>query len=85
MSKSIEDGPKGVPPTMDNRQRVVAIDYTNYRGERRVREIKPIEMEWTCTEWHPIHQWLLRAKDMEDGKTKHFALADIHSWRAVKR
>lgn len=70
--------------TIDNKQRIVRIDYTNWRGERRLREIKPIEIEWSCTKWHPIHQWLLRAKDMDDGRIKHFAFTGIHAWSPIK-
>lgn len=69
----------------EDRKRCVLIDYTNYRGERRVREIKPIELEFTATKWHPVTQYLLRAKDMEDGVVKHFALVDIHATMPVQR
>lgn len=70
---------------VDNPQRVVTIDYTNWRGERRTRNIKPVEIEWGATKWHPVNQWLLRAKDMEDGQVKMFAMSEIHSWSTVKK
>jgi hypothetical protein len=69
----------------EDRKRCMRVDYTNWKGERRSRVIKPIELEWGSTQWHPIHQWLLRAKDMEDGKVKHFAMDGFHSMKAEKR
>jgi hypothetical protein len=65
-----------------NERKLVIIDYTNWRGERRSRVIAPTGLiEFANTEWHPDTQWLLEAVDMEDGKTKNFAIKDIHSWR----
>lgn len=59
----------------------VVIDYTNWRGERRLRKIRPLTgMQFTKTRWHPEQQWLVQAVD-EDGTVKMFAMKDIHSWR----
>jgi hypothetical protein len=60
----------------------VMIDYTNWRGERRVRHVLPFDMEFTESEWHPQPQWILKALDMErsDGVMRDFAMAHIHSW-----
>jgi hypothetical protein len=59
----------------------VRIDYTNWRGERRVRVIRPTGiMMFTATQSHPETQWLMEAFDPEDGKTKYFAVKDMHSW-----
>lgn len=61
--------------------RVVVIDYTNWRAERRTRRIIPTgKVEFTKTDYHPFPQWFLEAVDPEDNKTKMFAMADIHSW-----
>ena len=63
---------------------LVEIDYTNWRGRRGVRQINPDgTMLFGSNEWHPEPQWLLGALDMNDGKYKLFALAGIHSWKAV--
>jgi hypothetical protein len=60
----------------------VVIDYTNWRGERRLRTIIPTgAIDFADTQWHPTRQWLLQALDPEDGKVKMFALSDIHSWK----
>jgi hypothetical protein len=59
----------------------VTIDYTNWRGERRKREIVPTgRIAFMSTDFHNEMQWLLDAVDCEDGCTKQFALKDIHSW-----
>ena len=56
----------------------IKIDYTNYRGERSVREIAPERLWFGVTEWHPQPQWLLDAFDVEKQKQRSFALRDIH-------
>lgn len=62
--------------------REVTIDYTNWRGERRVRGIEPFHIVWEeGNEWHPEPQWLLYAEDKTDGARKAFALKNIHSWK----
>lgn len=66
-------------PIKVNKQTVM-IDYTNYRGERRTREIWPRSTSFKSSEWHKEPQWLITAVDMEDGKMKDFAMKDIHSW-----
>jgi hypothetical protein len=69
---------------------VVNIDYTNWKGERRIRRILPMRMCYASTEWHPERQWILEAADLDDaiGKDeviiKGFAMKDIHSWEPVK-
>lgn len=59
----------------------VTIDYTNWRGERAERYIRPIRVEWGSNEWHPNPQWLLIAHDAEKNAERAFALSGIHSWR----
>jgi predicted DNA-binding transcriptional regulator YafY len=63
----------------------VDIDYTNWRGERRVRRIEPQAIGIPLSsEFHPQRQWCLQAIDCEDGKQKDFALKDIHSWKPAE-
>lgn len=59
----------------------VTIDYTNHRGERQERYVRPIRLEWGANEWHATPQWLLVAHDSEKNAERHFALACIHSWK----
>jgi predicted DNA-binding transcriptional regulator YafY len=66
------------------KSREVIIDYTNYRGERAKRRIKPIgSMIFTHNEWHPDQQWLMLALDVERGEKRFFAMKSIHSWEAT--
>lgn len=60
----------------------VMIDYTNWRGERRVRHVLPYDLAFTASEWHPHPQWILKALDMErgDGILRDFAMSSIHAW-----
>jgi hypothetical protein len=55
----------------------LAVDYTNWRGERRERNIYPVRSFFGSNEWHKEPQWLLEAIDPEDGKTKTFAFAGM--------
>jgi predicted DNA-binding transcriptional regulator YafY len=61
----------------------VAIDYTNWRGERSVRRIRPVEIFWGQNDWHPEPQWLMAATDLEKGEPRTFAMRDIHSWQPL--
>lgn len=61
----------------------VEIDYTNWRGERRKRKIKPMRIDYTSTKFHPQPQWLVYAIDLKSGTFKSFAMKDIHSWRPL--
>ena len=61
----------------------VVIDYTNWRGRRRDRRIRPVRVWFGSTDWHKEDQWLLEAVDAENGLTKLFAMKDIHEWKPV--
>ena len=59
----------------------VIIDYTNWRGERAMRRIRPTgRVTFENNEWHPETQWLLEAVDIDKGEIRSFALANIHYW-----
>ena len=58
--------------------REVPVHYRNWRGEERTRKIRPIQLEWGMSAWHPEAQWLLRAEDLEDNRIKLFALKDCN-------
>lgn len=63
----------------------VTIDYTNWRGERRTRRIKPIRFYYGEVSWHPGPQWLVDAIDLDrpdgDDRVRTFAMSGIHGWR----
>lgn len=60
----------------------VIIDYTNHRGERGERRIRPVGMWYGDTEWHRDPQWLIDAIDLDKSVSRTFAMKDIHSWRS---
>lgn len=64
--------------------KIVTIDYTNWRKERRLRKIVPVAITFGSNDYHPEPQWLLLAKDQEkDEKViKTFAMNRIHEWIA---
>lgn len=62
----------------------VLIDYTNWRGERSVRRIRPLRIVFENNEWHPDTQWLLEAVDLQKGEERTFALSNIHTWRIAQ-
>jgi hypothetical protein len=62
----------------------VIIDYTNWRGERSSRRVRPSgEMSFAGNQWHPEPQWLFEAYCYEDTCHKWFAMSGVHEWRAV--
>ena len=72
--------------------RRVAIDYTNYRGERKVVVIVPQENGFVFRETphHRPAQWVVNAltlKPQPDGRRavtyRTYALCAIHAWRAL--
>ena len=61
----------------------IVIDYTNWRGERRRRRVKPVRFFYGEVSWHPGPQWLMDAIDLDrtdDDRLRTFALSGIHSW-----
>lgn len=63
----------------------VRIEYTNYKGERRIRTILPLEFLWGQNKYHPDYQYLLYATDLEKNANRYFAVEHIHSWAAVDK
>jgi predicted DNA-binding transcriptional regulator YafY len=59
--------------------RAVDIDYTNHKGERRVRKIVPVGvMHFANNQWYPTDQWLFNAIDIEKNEMRSFSLNNIH-------
>ncbi len=63
--------------------KVMVIDYTNYRGERGIRRIVPIEMFFGSTDYHVHDQWIMRAYDVDKSAYRDFAMSDIHNLNAT--
>jgi hypothetical protein len=53
----------------------IPVNYVNWKGSERVRQIVPISVRFGSTEFHPVPQWLLKALDPEDNQEKEFALS----------
>lgn len=61
---------------------LATIDYTNYRGERAARLIKPETMRHMVSERHgPEARWMLIAEDVDKGAVREFAMANVHRFR----
>jgi hypothetical protein len=59
----------------------VLIDYTNYKGRRSIRRIKPQSIHFAeGNPYHPEPQRLLVATDLEDGLLKTWSMHNIHRW-----
>ncbi|MGE3954546.1 MAG: methyltransferase domain-containing protein [Parachlamydiales bacterium] len=61
---------------------ITTIDYTNWRGERGLRQIQIEQIVYRESEWHAGPQWIVEAYDQERGALREFAARDIHSCHA---
>lgn len=68
---------------MADPRQITLIDYTNWRGERAMRRIRPLRLVFENNEWHPETQWLLEAVDLDTMSSRTFAMANIHSWKTI--
>ena len=59
--------------------RTIVIEYTNWRGERTHRHIKPISIDFTSNKWHPEPQWIMDALDLDKNEVRSFAMSGIHA------
>jgi len=62
----------------------VEIDYTNWRGERKVRRIRPLKFMFGANQWHPKPTWLCWAMDLESREFRYFALEGVHAWKELR-
>lgn len=68
----------------------VWIDYTNWRGERRWREIAPLDIAWeNCpidydNQTERSYRWVLHAVDTERDVRRSFYLTHIHAFSDSK-
>ncbi len=55
----------------------IIVRYTNWKGQTKVRRVKPTSMPYfSTTPWHPKAQWLIDIVDLETSKEKTFALSE---------
>jgi predicted DNA-binding transcriptional regulator YafY len=60
--------------------KTAVIDYTNWRGERRNRRIRPTGLAFTSNEYHAQPCWMLLARDLDSNEDRTFPLQSIHRW-----
>lgn len=60
----------------DGQDRSIAIKYTNYKGETKLRHVCPLELTFARTVYHPEKQWLLSVYDLDKNAYRDFALKD---------
>jgi len=61
--------------------KIVIINYTNWKGVTAFRRIIPKKIFFGSTEWHKEEQWLLEAFDVDKNADRSFAVKDIKSWQ----
>jgi hypothetical protein len=66
-------------PLPEERQ-AVTILYRNHRSETARGRIQPLCIWFGSTEYHREGQWLLKARDLDKGVERDFALRDIREW-----
>lgn len=67
-------------PLRSEFDRVVAMRYTNHRGETATRKVLPIRLWFGESPWHTGDQWFLQALDVEKNEERSFAMGDVHEW-----
>lgn len=61
------------PSTQDT----VIVQYTNHRGETKIRHIRPIRIYFGSTAWHPEPQWIMEVWDMDKQGTREYSLEGV--------
>ena len=64
------------------KREAVEIDYTNWRGERSIRHIWPMQLFYGINKYHSGPQWFVMAVDLEKRAVRVFAMKLIHSWKS---
>ena len=54
--------------------------YRNYKGEEAFRRVRPLSIRFGTSEWHSEPQWLMLADDLENQKTREFAMRDMSNF-----
>jgi len=56
---------------------IIKFDYINWKGVEGKRTVKILGFYYGSTEYHKELQWLLRAKDLDKGEERIFAMKDM--------
>ena len=62
---------------MGIQRKLLNFEYVNWKKKKAVRTVKPIEVWYGKTKWHPKSQWFLKAIDLDKKEERDFALKDI--------
>lgn len=63
---------------MEEKNKNISINYTNWRGETRDRNITPVEIWYGSNKKHTASQWFLKAIDIDKGEQRDFAMTSIN-------
>ncbi len=58
----------------------IKVEYTNYRGEKGIRTIIPLNFFFGSNEYHTQEQWLLRVWDCDRQAERIYAAKEITRW-----
>jgi predicted DNA-binding transcriptional regulator YafY len=61
----------------------VIIDYTNWRGLRGNRRIRPTGLAFASNEYHREPCWMVLARDLDLDEDRTFPLQNIHGWQEL--
>lgn len=53
------------------------VNYTNWKGQTRLRRIRPLHVHFGSTSHHREEQWLLKCIDLETDETHDFAISRL--------
>lgn len=56
----------------------IRVDYTNYKGERRIRKVIPIKIKFGHSDFHKMDTWLMDVYDLEKEAFRTYAFLGIH-------
>lgn len=62
---------------MDQQEKTLTFEYINWEGKQAIRTVKPIQLWYGSTQWHPQEGWLLKALDIEKNEERDFSVTDI--------
>lgn len=62
----------------------ITLDYTNYKGERRLRDVAPISIVFRSNNYYHGSGFILIAYDVEKRRTRDFAVNMIHNQEVLE-
>lgn len=56
----------------------IDLEYTNWKGDTRIRKVIPLRVWYGSTKFHGAPQWLLKVRDLEKDAERDFSMADCN-------